>query len=581
MRGYVAVLYTGTVRAMSLVFASQLLHLVCSSPYTVHLFFSIMVLDSGSDHLSAKATLDRYDSCQNLDGEWVSVGAAVKGWQLRRQADLPAFTEFEAITRHYVHMRRKPQENMLLQLWNFRQAGLLLSTYQEQSGVDYAWVLKMRPDSLQQSDVWQSLFTVSLAWDFITGHDLAQGEGEEQTLNQTAVAALNHRLRLLQLQPQPLPDRSLALAMAGEVEADVRSYLVGEFVFTPRASSSELQGTDCDHFGGVNDQFAASNASVMHAYFRRGYEPYQSLIIARSLASPDGDFVDGTERWLRTFLLALNIPLATLTDLCYRVYRTNHSPEPVERHHNHLRPPTECHMLDYGVICCDLACPLINARNERWKRTTLQLSSDARESRQRHADSLLRLLDALSQAEDAALDWTGARKRLTSLLDAWQSASSPLPHATEAAGGWGTADWLPAGSSAALVSDTPASTVEWLASEAALDDARTEQRRFDAYSRHQTLAVELLTAAQRGQSGVREEGAALWQPLTFSRVGFSRYGSAVGSMQLTCKRAEVGPWQQVEQLWSTLRLSSNPQHWRRFHQHEVCTGKNVNFGELR
>ena len=154
-------LYSGTARSFSVVFISHLLHVVCSSPLTVHLFFVVMVPDNSSEHLSVASTLGRYSECQNPDGDWLSIQAAVKGWRLQRQSDVDYEAELADLVAAYRNARVGWQDNALKLYWAQNTVDALRSAYETRAGLTYAWVSRQRLDVALSIDLWHSLYHVT------------------------------------------------------------------------------------------------------------------------------------------------------------------------------------------------------------------------------------------------------------------------------------------------------------------------------------------------------------------------------------------------------------------------------------
>ena len=285
LRGYVAVQYTGTARTWSAVFYSHLLHLICSSPFTVHLYFVIMVLDDSSEHLSVKATLDRYERCMNLDNQSVSIGERVQGWRMQRQSDIDDAHDFDELKRYHNRTGQTLQDNALRQYWAFHEVDRMREEVQQRLDIRYSWVIKQRTDALQITDLWSSLYHVSPVWDFVTAasatHQPTPPNSTTHSPDADAASvttARARRLSSLRLDAQPLLDLSAGLAEADGNPLFLPSYVVGESVFTPRASSAVVNVPVCDSWFGHSDQFAAANSDIMSVYYRRGYPPYSSRV---------------------------------------------------------------------------------------------------------------------------------------------------------------------------------------------------------------------------------------------------------------------------------------------------------------
>lgn len=545
-RGYVAVLYTGTARAFSAVFVSHLLHLICSSPFTVHLYFVIMVLDETSEHLSVKATLDRYESCTNLDGETVTIRDSIKGWKLQRQVDINIGHELSHLNDHYRKINKSLQASAAVQYWAFHEVDILRVKH----GVDYTWVVKMRPDVLQSTDVWHSLYTVVPLWDFITGRDLVSTD--DHFLNHSSALILSHRLRLLVLDVQRLPDKSAAMETASHNESLIASYVVGEFVFTPRASSRVVNVPDCDEWGGNNDQFAAGNSSVMTAYFQRGYFPYFQRLVSSMKK------FENTESLLRQSMLAHDIDIVHLPEYCYRVIRSFHGRESPDTHSLHLHPVTRCVPKYNGIACCQPVCAQLNNQASKVARTLSMLTNSS-------VEAAITIVSYVAQLMFAQYDTTCSH--LWSISQIARATNLFMPSETENVQLWSRRNLIPDDSSPLLINDTPILTRRWLAS---LDHDQEEDLRKGIYSSHLTLVSKLVSALQ---SSNKECVRPVWEAMVPGTTAYFRYGSVVGRILGNCSDSAVVRFQELDERWYGLKMSSDPRRLEKFRQHEVtgCT----------
>ena len=377
LRGYAAVLYSGTARSFSAVFISHLLHLICSSPLTVHLFFTVMALDNSSEHLSVASTLGRYDACQNPDGDWLSIEGAVKGWRLQRQADVDFEAELPDLVATYRAAQSGWQEHALKLYWAQHAVDDLRRAYEEREGIAYSWVSRQRLDVALATDVWQSLYHVTPLWDY-----LLPGGGDDHAAREAYA-----RLLKLELRAQHLPDHRMAVERVGGDQERVRSYLVGDLVFTPRLSSHLVHLPGCSGYGGLNDQFAIGSGEVMRPYFQRALPPYLNRT-RQIVARVPGVAWFQTETFLGQSLQANNIQTQPMPDLCFQLLYSHHSNEPPTRQNGHIRAPTECSVAPHGRDCCAQACAGVNSRRDPFSHTIRQLSTASADAFTAHARAL-------------------------------------------------------------------------------------------------------------------------------------------------------------------------------------------------
>ena len=569
-RGYAAVLYSGTARSFSVVFISHLLHLICSSPLTMHLFFTVMVVDNSSEHLSVASTLGRYDDCQNPDGDWLNVESAVKGWRLQRQSEIDYERELDVFVETYKAAGSGWQDNALKLYWAQHAVDEMRREYEEREGIRYSWVSRQRLDVLLATDIWQSLYTVTPLWDYL----LPSGHGDTAEVH--AQHVLN-RLRLLELRPQHLPDREKAVAMAGGNDAHVRSYLVGDLVFTPRVSSSQVNIPGCSGYGGINDQFAIGGSDVMRVYFQRSVPPQMNR--TRSLVS--GIARIGwyqTETFLFFSMQAHGIRVEHTPDLCFQLLYTHHAEERPSTHNGHVKAPTDCSIAPHGRDCCAASCGTVNGRREQWYRTIHSLSSAAPASFAAHAKQLHDLAVGL-----AKLSGHGEAPQWQATLSAMKGAAALLQT---------TADGLittPSASeyhyafthSPSSLDHTPPATHAYLQEMERVDDVVGQPPaglHFALYSQWISLARRLaLTVAVDGNwtaaEGLasRAEGAG-----DLGRFTWGTVGTRVGLESAFCNAAsdwvvQMFPYTYAEKRLDILRLSPLQQRRSRFQQHHACT----------
>ena len=622
-RGYVAVVYTGLARSFSAVFVSHLLHLICSSPYAVHLFFMLMLSDESSDYLSVPATLHYYDACQTLDGDWLTVADAVKGWKVQRQADVDFDAELSELRRIHRYVNAPNWwPTSPVQYWAFNQAETMRAAYAAEHGVEYQWVFKQRVDAMQPTSVWHSLFTVQHVWDFLVR--------DAQSMDADAWL---HRLSSLRFEPSPLPDYSAA--MSASSDGSLPSHLVGELVFTPRASSSDLNIPSCDDWWGINDQFAAANASLMHRYFTRGYafdELWQMSHEAWARITKEGDdpghslnFLWNTESFLMQMLAHWGVEHRPLPHFCYYVIRTDHGKEERAAHAQHVSAQTYCELpwQRYGRQCCLDSCTAITERRRDWAATIDRLSDRGRRKEAVAAlqavirfslRSLLLRHPQLRLQSDS--DWSrpllllhdDIQRWLTTKANTTDSLRSAFPPSFLSSPNLTVAD------------STPPATVAWLDEVNFL--SHDYGSRFSSYAQLATLATAVARAAQATSTAANERAVLTAQPaqsvtesravaveaeldgrllgdggskidssgsplsflsassLPLSALFFATYGTESGLQASACHYDDDGeegggmaslPYALDEQLNPALRLTSDPLRRSRYHQQRVCS----------
>ena len=580
VRGYVAVQYTGTARTWSAVFYSHLLHLICSSPFTVHLYFVIMVLDDSSEHLSVKATLDRYERCMNLDNQSVSIGERVQGWRMQRQSDIDEAHDFDELKRYHNRTGQTLQDNALRQYWAFHEVDRMREEVQQRLDIRYSWVIKQRADALQITDLWSSLYHVSPVWDFVTAasatHQPTPPNSTTHSPDADAASvttARARRLSSLRLDAQPLLDLSAGLAEADDNPLFLPSYVVGESVFTPRASSAVVNVPECDSWFGHSDQFAAANSDIMSVYYRRGYPPYSS----RVAELPTNIVPFNTESYLFLAMRAHNIDSAYVQEHCHRVFRSHHETEQPERQHAHFRPPHRCTESghNYGLACCKAACEGVNARNNRFVSAVEPLAERSMDSIAHHTRQLLLVATQLAQmgsdsvsatynsssSDHRALILLTSEERNTGLAE-WTREVERLQAGYAFSASTSSISVSDAERSAPLLplqADVAAEhsqegSARWLAELVAadLDSEAVDAQRYQAYAHLTGLALALSRWWQWMEAG----GPRLGPPLSLSlpplaRAGYLRYATVVGREADRCEsEQQLSKWQALEERHS-------------------------------
>ena len=568
-------MYTGTARVFSAAFLSHLANVVCSSPFTVHLYFLVLVTPDSAEHLSFKATLDRYTACTNLDGQLVRLSQRVKGWRLQLQSDVDAAVqrshELDALVQYHTAKGERLQLNALRQYWAFNEVDRMRTSAAEAMNVSYAWAMKLRPDAVQVTDIWQSLYSVSPLWEWVVVASAALASTDEK--------GAGARLRRLQLSPRPLPDFSAALQEVGGAQSLLPSFLVGDAVFTPRLSSSEVHVPGCDSWWGYSDQFAAANSALMSLYSRRGYSPYIDTTAAYVTERKPSN----TETFLLLTLDSHRVPGRVLPDHCHRVFRSHHRQENASSHAAHWQSHTQCEPPPnlYGRDCCRAACPAVNARSGNTSQLLLNLSTLSHDSVHSHLLLLTQLADLLlPAAQNGTGPWLEEwRRRVTARLqrlnlteaEKASSSSSPVPIRALAR------RFAPIGLSSDDVDHTSGNATQWLAQTVGDDEEQGSEwdGRFSAYAALTTSAMELVQLLHT--AAAHEEGIAptfAWLPPQFGRWTFERFATPAGQLLSSCgEEGQLTKFSQLEQRLPSVRYSSDARVLEAFRRHEACTEK--------
>ena len=549
-RGFVAVQYSGTARSFSAVFLSHLLQLICASPFTVHLYFVVMVLDGSTEHWSVPAALGRYRQCRKLDGDWLTVKDAVKGWRLQRQAEL---NEEEDVGDYVQQVRAADggwQENSLKLYWAQHAVDELRRAYEQRTGVRYEWVLRQRLDTQLGTDFWHSLYTVTPLWEY-----LFPGGHYSEPPSSAAVALLHERLRLLELRPQPLNDSARSSGAK-------RSHLVGDLVFTPHASSGHVHTPTCSTFGGVNDQVAVGGSEVMRAYFQRAFPPFVNRTVAAiGAAGVQRIGWYQTETYLEWAMRSHAIPVSPLRGFCFQLFYSRP---------RHGGAASECSLAPHGRDCCGHACAAVNERREATSRILRALSGPQRDNIANHSRALLDLARALA-AHSGGPDLPHWRAALTAIEAAPQELAR-----IAAAAGRSRSSPLPPPAARDSVDGTTANTTSWLRSAQTYGEEgdTAGDVLFPLYSAFTKLARGVVAATRGGDA--RDTGS-LDLSADVGQQTWWKVASPVGLLSGRCNdggsgESPVNPWQLAEQrMPDILRLATEAEAESSYRLHEACT----------
>ena len=160
--GYIALLYSGTVRSFSRCFRSQLVNVIAPSPFKVHLFFQAFANDislqlnstknrsSYNNLQSLNSTLNYFEHFQDLDGRWIRTEDIIRGFQVNEISEddiTRTYSEqIDEIARHETYPKTSP-----LLLYILLHASTLVDQlrlrYEERVRVRYKWVNQQRLSS--------------------------------------------------------------------------------------------------------------------------------------------------------------------------------------------------------------------------------------------------------------------------------------------------------------------------------------------------------------------------------------------------------------------------------------------------
>lgn len=335
--GYVAVLYSGTARAFSQCYASHLVNLIASSPYTVHIFIHTYTNDNKfrlvhdslwSNYRTINSTLNYYVSYIDLYGNTVHSHDMIKGYAEQyypvEQLMLEYGNEWNLT---YLSQPNGPTSD-ILSMWNSqRQVDELRRSYQHQHNIDYKWVFRLRFDSIIMNNFWEHVFTVQ-PYNY---HNLTHQQYKYNSPDQ------------LELQP----------------------VVIADMIYHPRLQSNQLYVPNCRHWNGANDQFAASNSTIATLYNTR--IKYIQRMFDESIVHP--------ETSIKLMMEWNNIRISYDANMCYSIVRVNpigqsSSTGTVEYNstthrslveHSH----TTCAYKFTDSECCNSVCGIQKQRSDR------------------------------------------------------------------------------------------------------------------------------------------------------------------------------------------------------------------------
>ena len=326
-RGYVAVLYAGTVRSFSVAFHSHLIHLLASCPYTVHMYFHAATTgdmqhnataareSTHPDWRSLNATLNYYTGWVNVDGEFVRVWDAVKWMRLEDEG-----YELEHIKARYGDTLSFIGDNwidarpefVLAAIDSLKQVTDASTEYERRTGIEYQYVVRIRYDTVLRSDLWAAVFNI--------------------TARQTA-------------------DSSLASSINS-------SFVLRDSVYRAVLDPSVLHVPICEqHGGGWNDQLAVSSPAIATLLANRGHD----IDAMRILRAEDSQWKFHAENYYKRHIVHHNITQAWLP-VCYSNLRYSLKPSGA----GSLGNPSACSW-HYGGYCCALHCPVMDEQRKAWQ----------------------------------------------------------------------------------------------------------------------------------------------------------------------------------------------------------------------
>lgn len=176
-RGYIAILYSGTVRTFTVTFQSHLLNLLIPSPYTVHIFvhastgrFDLKTPAAEHDHTKLyrgfNSTIEYYNGYYNIDNEYVSL-----------QDDVLQYVEINDnmldmnIDKHFNyteifrligtnHDKNSIPKSVAGQLDSLRRANQARLNYERTNNIKYHWIIRLRMDHIMKTNIWEDLFSI-------------------------------------------------------------------------------------------------------------------------------------------------------------------------------------------------------------------------------------------------------------------------------------------------------------------------------------------------------------------------------------------------------------------------------------
>ena len=416
-RGYVAVMYSGTVRTFSVAFHSHLVNLFAPSPYTVHIFAHY---GSGRgdwktpgvehDHIALyhafNATLRYYDGYTNLDNQYVRlVDDCLKWSKVDDAVDMESsakfnYTEALRLIGDRYDMNSIPT-SIVGALDSQRQVNQARLDYERASGIKYAWALRMRMDHVMKSNVWEDVFDV------------------QPLVHPTATAApflppsthpsLDPYLDL-SVHPHPPAVHSanfsslgLPLPWDGGVLHDMRYTPHPLLSLSSADHDSSFFASTNDWWWGVSDQFAMGGSAAMTSYSERFNVPLIELLAREP----------NWKLWAEPLVAQVAIVDGLRVVPFRHVYNVLRHIATRPSSWSHSYTPSRCVWIWYGQEAMSEHCPHWLSRQQRLFETMLAASDDSVE--QQIAD------------EPYANTGNNARRALLAYVDAVNSAAAATP----------------------------------------------------------------------------------------------------------------------------------------------------------
>ena len=288
-RGYIAVMYSGTVRSFSVAFHSHLVNLFAPSPYTVHIF-AHYTTGRGDwktpsvehEHVevyhSFNTTLSYWGGYTNLDGEEVSLMDDCLVWSTvndevpMESSERFNYTEAVRLIGDRYDINSRPM-SLVGALDSQRQVNQARLDYERAHNVKYAWVLRMRMDHVMKSNIWEDVFDIQpvtnpapptppLPLELNPSRDPAN-------INLSAAAYGNST------SPQPHTSRFWNGGALYDMVYTPHPYLS---LSTPYHDKAFFVPTN-DWWYGVSDQFAMGGSSALTAYSERFNVPLLKTLL--------------------------------------------------------------------------------------------------------------------------------------------------------------------------------------------------------------------------------------------------------------------------------------------------------------
>ena len=175
-RGYMAVLYSGTVRTFSVAFQSHLVNLFAASPYSIHIFAHYgsgrgdwkspaVEHERVAVYRGFNATLRYYEGYNNIDNQYVSLlDDCLKFNRMDDAVDMASserfnYTEVLRLVGERFDVNSLPL-SVVRALDSQRQVNAARVEYERTNGIKYAWVVRLRMDHVMKSNVWEDVFDI-------------------------------------------------------------------------------------------------------------------------------------------------------------------------------------------------------------------------------------------------------------------------------------------------------------------------------------------------------------------------------------------------------------------------------------